>query len=89
MIKQRIDREYSRDIGIENQKDNFIQLENTLLVNDSRTKTTGRFNIETLNFDWIDKGQSIPGGYKMKKNRDFVFLVNSEKTLTIYKWKTG
>lgn len=68
LVKQKIDREYFRDIRIENQKDNYIQLGNALLINDSTTKTTGKFNIDNLKFEWTEKGLSIPQGYKMKKN---------------------
>ncbi len=88
LLKSKIDREYFKDIGIENQKDNYLQIENSLILNDSRTKTVGRFNTEKLKFDWIEKGISIPEGYKMKKNKDYIFLVDSNKKLTIYKWNT-
>jgi len=89
LVKQKNDRDYFQHIGIENQKDNYIQLGNTLLINDSTTRITGKFSIDDLQFEWTEKGLSIPEGYKMKKNEKYVFLVDSNKTLNIYEWKTG
>ncbi|MBS9770160.1 hypothetical protein [Phaeodactylibacter xiamenensis] len=88
LVRQKNDREYFRDIRIENQKDNYIQLGNALLINDSTTKTTGKFNIDNLKFEWTEKGLNIPQGYRMRKNDEYVFLVDSNKKLSIYKWKT-
>lgn len=87
IIKQKIDREYFRDLKIENQKSNLVQYENQLIANDSRSKRTGNLDLNDLKFkSWVD-GISVPEGYKMKTDNDFLFLQGMDKTLNILKMK--
>lgn len=87
IIKSKIDREYFQDIKIENQKDNLLLFENSIIANDSKTKRTGKLNLDKLEFNcWID-GISVPEGYKMKSNNDTIFLLGLDKTLNIINMK--
>lgn len=85
VVKSRVDREYFSEVNIQNQKDNMLQYQNHLVVNDSRSKRTGALNLETLNFDEYIEGISIPEGYKIQANKNYVFLQGIDKTLNIVK----
>ena len=87
VVKSRVDREYFSEIRIQNQKNNILQYQNYLVVNDSRSKRTGALNLETLNFDKYIDGISIPEGYKIQTNEDYIFLQGIDKTLNIVKMK--
>jgi len=87
VVKSRVDREYFNEIRIQNQKNNILQYQNYLVVNDSRAKRTGALNLETLNFDQYIDGISIPEGYKIQSNGNYVFLQGIDKTLNIVKMK--
>lgn len=86
-IKSKVDREYFNEIRIQNQKNNILQHQNYLIANDSRAKRTGALNLETLNFDEYIDGISIPEGYKIQSNENYVFLQGIDKTLNIVKMK--
>jgi len=87
IFKSKVDREYFRQHKIENQKSNLLQINNYLIANDSLSKRTGALNLNTLEFDnWID-GISVPEGYKMRKNKEYIFLHGSDKTLNLVNMK--
>ncbi len=89
-LKSKVNRDYFTKIGIESQRSNYILERDYIITTDDRTGTIGAFNLNSLEFDWVDKSINVsyPAGRYMTYSDPYLIVFDAKNSIHIFKRQT-